>query len=62
MCPSDFDNKWGSMMVSDNYKRQLIKEAKQIDASLGQTSDFEKLVQEITDEQIDKAILELIKT
>ncbi len=61
MCPSDFDNKWGSMMVSDNYKRQLIKEAKQIDASLGQTSDFEKLVQEITDEQIDKAILELIK-
>ncbi len=61
MCSSDFDNKWGSMMISDNYKRQLIKEAKQIDASLGQTSDFEKLVQEITDEQIDKAILELIK-
>lgn len=61
MCSSNFDNKWGSMMVSDNYKRQLIKEAKQIDASLGQTSDFEKLVQEITDEQIDKAILELIK-
>ena len=61
MYSSDFDSKWGSMMISDNYKRQLIKEAKQIDASLGQASDFEKLVQEITDEQIDKAVLELIK-
>lgn len=48
-------------MISENYKRQLIREAKQIDVSLGQTSDFEKLVQEITDEQIDKAVLELIK-
>ena len=49
------------MMISENYKYQLIKEVKVIDASLGQTSDLEKLVQEITDEKIDKAILELIK-
>jgi len=49
------------MMISENYKRQLVKEAKQIDVTLGQTSDFEKLAQEITDEQNDKAILELIK-
>ncbi|MFC0525896.1 AAA family ATPase [Pontibacillus salicampi] len=48
-------------MISEHYKRQLIKEARQIDVSLGQTSDFEKLVQEITDEQIDRAVLELIK-
>ena len=48
-------------MISENYKYQLIKEVKVIDASLGQTSDLEKLVQEITDEKIDKAILELIK-
>lgn len=47
-------------MISDNYKCQLIKEAKQIDVSLGQTSNFEKLVLEITDEQNDKAVLELI--
>lgn len=49
------------MMISENYKRQLVKEAKQIDVTLGQTSDFEKLAQEITDEPNDKAILELIK-
>lgn len=49
------------MMISENYKRQLMKEVKEIDASLGQTSDFEKLVQEITEEQLDKSILELIK-
>ena len=61
MCSSDFDSKWGAMMISENYKRQLLKEVKQIDVSLGQTSDLEKLVQEITDEQIDRAILELIK-
>lgn len=48
-------------MISENYKRQLIKEAKQIDVYLGPTSDFEKLVQEIADEQNDKAVLELIK-
>ena len=49
------------MMISENYKRQLIKEVKQIDATLGQTSDFEKLAREITEEQNDKAILELMK-
>lgn len=49
------------MMISENYKRQLIKEVKQIDVYLGSTSDFEKLVQEIADEQNDKAVLELIK-
>lgn len=49
------------MMITENYKRQLIKEAKQIDISLGQAHDFEKIVQEITDEQIDNAVLELIK-
>lgn len=49
------------MMISENYKRQLIKEVKQIDVYLGPTSDFEKLVQEIADEQNDKAVLELIK-
>lgn len=48
-------------MISENYKRQLIKEAKQLDVSIGQASDFEKLVLEITDEQIDIAVLELIK-
>lgn len=61
MCSSDFDNKWGAMMISENYKRQLIKEVKQIDVYLGPTSDFEKLVQEISDEQNDKVVLELIK-
>lgn len=61
MCSSDFDNKWGAVMISENYKRQLIKEVKQIDVYLGATSDFEKLVQEIADEQNDKAVLELIK-
>ena len=61
MCSSDFYNKWGTMMISENYKLQLIKEAKSIDVTLGLTSDFEKLVQEITVEQNDKAILELIK-
>lgn len=61
MCSSDFNNKWGVMMISENYKLQLIKEAKQIDTILGQTSDFEKLIQEIVDEQNDKAILEFIK-
>ncbi|WP_073202386.1 AAA family ATPase [Gracilibacillus kekensis] len=48
-------------MISEHYKQQLIKEAKQIDVSLGKASEFEKLVQEITDGQMDKAILELIK-
>lgn len=61
MCSSDFYNKWGTKMISENYKLQLIKEAKHIDVTLGLTSGFEKLVQEITVEQNDKAILELIK-
>lgn len=49
-------------MISENYKYQLIKETKQLDVFLGQTSDFERLVREITDEQNDRAVLELIKT
>ncbi|MEK3701275.1 AAA family ATPase [Paenibacillus sp. FSL H8-0259] len=49
------------MMISENYKYQLIKETKQLDVFLGQTSDFERLVREITDEQNDRAVLELIK-
>ncbi|WP_223362461.1 AAA family ATPase [Sporolactobacillus terrae] len=49
------------MMISDNYKHQLVKGTRQIDLSLGRDSEFEKLAQEITDEQNDKAILELIK-
>lgn len=61
MCSSDFGDNWGVMMISESYKHQLIKEAKQIDVTLGQTSNFEKLAQEITDELNDKAVLELIK-
>ncbi|CAM3352475.1 AAA family ATPase [Paenibacillus taichungensis] len=48
-------------MISENYKHQLIKETKQVDVLLGQTSTFEQLVREIIYEQNDKAILELIK-
>ena len=47
-------------MISENYKRQLIQESKQIDFALGQTANFEKLAQEIGNEQNDKAVLELI--
>lgn len=61
MYSSTFDIKWGVMMISENYKHQLIKETKQVDVLLGQTSTFEQLVREITYEQNDKAILELIK-
>lgn len=48
-------------MISEHYKRQLMKEAKQLDVALRQTSELERLAQEITDEQVDKAVLELIK-
>ncbi|KON83367.1 stage V sporulation protein K [Rossellomorea marisflavi] len=48
-------------MISEHYKRQLMKEAKQLDVALGQASELGKLVQEITDEQMDKATLEFIK-
>lgn len=48
-------------MVSEIYKRQLIKEAKKLDALLGEASDVEKLILEITDEQNNIAVLELIK-
>jgi stage V sporulation protein K len=61
MCFSPFDHKWGAMMISEHYKRQLMKEARQLDVALGQASELEKLAQEITDEQMDKAALELIK-
>ncbi|MDG5473621.1 AAA family ATPase [Jeotgalibacillus sp. ET6] len=49
------------MMISENYKHLLVKETKQLDVYLGRNTDFQKLVQEITDEQNDKAALELIK-
>jgi stage V sporulation protein K len=61
MCFSAFDHKWGAMMISEHYKRQLMKEARQLDVALGQASELEKLAQEITDEQMDKAALEFIK-
>lgn len=48
-------------MISDNYKQEMLKEARQLDRLLGQGSDFEKLVHEITDQQMDLAVLELIK-
>ena len=48
-------------MITEHYKQQLIREVKQIDVSMGQTSEFEKLVQEITDEQMDIAALEFIR-
>ncbi|NLJ94145.1 MAG: AAA family ATPase [Clostridiaceae bacterium] len=50
-------------MISENYQRQLMKEAKQLDVLLGQeqTAEYEKLIVEITDQKIDVAILELIK-
>ena len=48
-------------MISNVYKNELIKEARRLDALLGETSDFGKLVLEITDEQNNRAILELIK-
>ncbi|MEK4670680.1 AAA family ATPase [Niallia sp. FSL R7-0271] len=49
------------MMISEHFKRHLIKEAKQLDVALGQAFELGKLAQEITDEQIDKAALEFIK-
>ncbi|MEH7355807.1 AAA family ATPase [Neobacillus drentensis] len=49
------------MMISEHYKRQLMKEAKQLDVALGQSSELVRLAQEITDEQVDKAVLEFIK-
>ena len=61
MCSSEFDSKWGFVMISEKYKCQLIKEAKQIDATAGKNFYFEKLVQEIVDEQNDRSVLELIK-
>ena len=61
MCFSDFDNKAGDIMISENYKRQLINEVKQIDVTLGQTAYLEKIAREITDEQNDKAVLDLLK-
>lgn len=48
-------------MISNNYKIQLFKEAKQLDTSLGQDTKFESLVREITDEQCGHASLELIR-
>lgn len=47
-------------MISNTYKMQLAKNAKQLDTSLGQDTKFESLVQEITEEQGERASLELI--
>ncbi|WP_410176554.1 AAA family ATPase [Sedimentibacter saalensis] len=47
-------------MISNNYKMQLAKEAKQLDTSLGQDTKFENLVREITQESGARASLELI--
>lgn len=48
-------------MIAESYKLQLLKEAKQLDLSLGNTSNFEKLIIEITEDQADIASLTLIK-
>jgi len=48
-------------MISNPYKLALAKEAKQLDSILGQDSKFEILTREITDEQSERAILELVK-
>lgn len=48
-------------MTSNNYKNQLAKEAKQLDALLGHDAKFNNLIREITDEQNERASLELIK-
>ena len=48
-------------MISNGYKIELIKEARRLDTFLGEASDFGKLVLEITEEQNNRAILELIK-
>lgn len=47
-------------MISNNYKTQLYREAKQLDTSLAQDTKFENLVREITEESGDLASLELI--
>ena len=49
------------MILCESYKQQLIKEAKQLDILMGEKSDFEKMVLEITDDQNDIAVLEFIK-
>src|SRR5699024_5634590 len=48
-------------MISNIYKNQLKTFAKQLDQLIGNTSKFEKLVEEITENQIERANLELIK-
>ena len=48
-------------MTSNNYKNQLVKEAKQLDVLIGQGSKFDNLTREITDEQNERASLELIR-
>jgi len=47
-------------MICDSYKIQLVKEAKQLDILLGQDAVFEKIANEITEEQRENASLELI--
>lgn len=48
-------------MISEVYKEQLNTVVRKLDARLGKASAYEKLVNEITEEQLDYAILELIK-
>lgn len=47
-------------MIPNNYKMQLVKEAKQLDALLEQNAKFENLIREIIEEQNERASLELI--
>lgn len=48
-------------MISNTYKSQLKNYAKQLDKLFGDTSEFERLIHEITEEQVDIANLEFIK-
>lgn len=57
----NFINERDIMILCESYKQQLIKEAKQLDILMGEKSDFEKMVLEITDDQNDIAVLEFIK-
>lgn len=57
----NFINERDIMMLGESYKQQLIKEAKQLDILMGEKSDFEKMVLEITDDENDIAVLEFIK-
>lgn len=48
-------------MISAIYKEQLTKKVRKLDSMLDETQQFEEIVNEITEEQIDHSILALIK-